>query len=138
MWTRRTMKELMKLLRGYYRVVCYEDRSSYVHGERDSFPRGDTQGRLPQGLESSKKYGFLRKASKFMMLEDSLFMKVTDMVLRKVPRKEEMYRILEANHEGSCIDHFAMKITLHEILHDRYVWPSIQKDVYHWYGVKDS
>ena len=53
-------------------------------------------------MDKSKKYGFLRRDSKFMMLEDVLFMKGSDMVLTKVPWKEEIYRILEANHEGSC------------------------------------
>ena len=90
------------------------------------------QGRLPEGMDKSKKYGFLRRASKFMMLDDILFMKGSDMVLRKVPWKEEIYTILEANHEGSCGGHFAMKITLHKILQEGYVWPSIQKDVHHW------
>lgn len=59
-------------------------------------------------------------------------MKGTYLVLRRVPWKEEIYRILEDNHEGACGGHFAMKITLHKILQEGYVWPSIQQDVYHW------
>ena len=54
------------------------------------------------------------------------------MILRRVPWKEEIYKILEENHEGSCGGHFAMKIMLHKILQEGYVWPSIQKDVNHW------
>ena len=36
------------------------------------------------------------------------------------------------NHEGACGKYFALKITLHKILQEGYVWPSVQKDVHHW------
>ena len=49
-----------------------------------------------------------------------------------MPWKEELYKILEENHEGACGDHFSFEITLHKILQEGYVWPSIQKDVHHW------
>lgn len=46
---------------------------------------------------------------------------------------KQIYKILEANHEGSCGGHYAFKIDLHKILMmEGYVWPSIQKDVQHW------
>ena len=89
-------------------------------------------GRLPEDLEKSKKYAFLRKASEYMLVGDVLFMKGTHLILRRVPWKEEIYRILEESHEGSCGGHYAVKITLHKVLQEGYVWPSIQKDVYHW------
>ena len=60
-------------------------------------------------------------------------MKGDDLVLRHVPSwKEELYRVLEENHEGACGDHFAFKITLQKILQEGYVWPSVQKDIHHW------
>lgn len=89
-------------------------------------------GRLPEGLEASKKYAFLRRAGRFTLIGDLLFMKGADLVLRRVPWKEEIYRILEQNHEGACGGHYALKITLHKVLQEGYVWPSLQKDVYHW------
>ncbi|MCO5556648.1 hypothetical protein L7F22_010199 [Adiantum nelumboides] len=52
--------------------------------------------------------------------------------MRRVPRKEEIYKALEETHEGSRGGHFASKITLHKILQEGYVWPSIQRDVHHW------
>ncbi|MCO5608154.1 hypothetical protein L7F22_062360 [Adiantum nelumboides] len=55
-----------------------------------------------------------------------------NLVMRRVPWKEEIYKVLEENHEGSCGGHFASKITLHKILQEGYVWPSIQRDVHHW------
>ena len=50
----------------------------------------------------------------------------------RVPWKEELYRVLEENHEGACGNYFALKTTLHKILQEGYVWPSVQKDVHHW------
>ena len=49
-----------------------------------------------------------------------------------MPWKEELYKVLQENHEGACGGHFASKITLHKILQEGYVWPSLQKDVHHW------
>ncbi|MCO5564044.1 hypothetical protein L7F22_017700 [Adiantum nelumboides] len=85
-------------------------------------------GILPEGLLSSKKYAFMRNAKKYKMLDDVLYMKGSDLILYRVPCKEEIYKILEENHEGSCGGHFAMKIMLHKILQEGYVWPSIQWD----------
>ncbi|MCO5570329.1 hypothetical protein L7F22_024048 [Adiantum nelumboides] len=89
-------------------------------------------GLLPAELEKSKKYAFLHRAKRYMLVGDSLYMKGADIVMRRVPWKEEIYKILEENHEGSCGGHFASKITLHKILQEGYVWPSIQRDVHHW------
>ena len=90
-------------------------------------------GTLPSNIASSKKYGFITRVHKFVVLiGDVLFMRGVDMSLRRVPWKEEVYRIWEANHEGSCGGHFAFRITLHKILQEGYVCPSIQKDVNHW------
>ncbi|MCO5594343.1 hypothetical protein L7F22_048373 [Adiantum nelumboides] len=89
-------------------------------------------GLLPAELEKSKKYAFLRRAKRYMLVGDSLYMKGADLVMRKVPWKEEIYKVLEEKHEGSCGGHFASKITLHKILQEGYVWPSIQRDVHHW------
>ncbi|MCO5548812.1 hypothetical protein L7F22_002274 [Adiantum nelumboides] len=89
-------------------------------------------GLLPTELEKSKKYAFLRHAKRYMLVADSLYMKEADIVMRRVPWKEEIYKVLEENHEGSCGGHFASKITLHKILQEGYAWPSIQRDVHHW------
>ncbi|MCO5591085.1 hypothetical protein L7F22_045062 [Adiantum nelumboides] len=89
-------------------------------------------GLLPTELEKSKKYAFLRRAKRYMLVGDSLYMKGADLVMRRVPWKEEIYKVLEENHEGSCGGHFASKITLHKILQEGYVWPSIQRNVHHW------
>ena len=62
---------------------------------------------LPLDIASSKN-GFIRRAHKYVLIKDVLFMKGAGMILRRVPWKEEVYRILEANHEGACGGHFAL------------------------------
>ena len=89
-------------------------------------------GIIPEDIQKSKKYGFVRRASKYKLIGDVLYMKGADLVLRRVPWREELYRVLEENHEGACGGHFALKITLHKILQEGYVWPSLHKDVHHW------
>ena len=88
---------------------------------------------IPVVIEKSKKYGFVRRATKYKLIGDTLYMKGADLVLRRVPWKEELYRVLEENHEGACGGHFSFKTTLHKILQEGYVWPSIRKDVNHWF-----
>ncbi|MCO5606023.1 hypothetical protein L7F22_060210 [Adiantum nelumboides] len=90
------------------------------------------KGIIPKDIQKSKKYGFVRRASKYKLIGDVLYMKGTDLVLRRVPWWEELYRVLEENHEGACGRHFALKITLHKILQEGYIWPSLHKDVHHW------
>ncbi|WP_447383769.1 hypothetical protein, partial [Streptococcus pneumoniae] len=59
-------------------------------------------GIIPKDIEKSKKYGFVRRASKYKLIGDVLYMKGADLVLRRVPWREELYRVLEENHEGAC------------------------------------
>ena len=75
-------------------------------------------GIIPKVIEKAKKYGFVRRACKYKLIGDTLYMKGADLVLRRVPWKEELYRVLEENHEGACGGHFAFKITLHKILQE--------------------
>ncbi|MCO5554991.1 hypothetical protein L7F22_008530 [Adiantum nelumboides] len=89
-------------------------------------------GLVPTELEKSKKYTFLRRAQRCMLVGDSLYMKGADLVMRRISWKEEIYKFLEENHENSCGGHFASKITLLKILQEGYVWPSIQPDVHYW------
>ena len=73
-------------------------------------------GIIPSNVEKAKRYGFVRRASKYTLIGDVLYMRGADLVLRCVPWKEELYKVLEENHEGNCGGNFALKITLHKIL----------------------
>ncbi|MCO5597162.1 hypothetical protein L7F22_051238 [Adiantum nelumboides] len=80
-------------------------------------------GVVPKDIEKPKKYGFLRRDYKYKLIGDVLYMLGADLVLRRVPWKEELYKVLEENHEGACGGHFALKISLHKILQEGYVLP---------------
>ena len=80
---------------------------------------------ISKEVEKSKKYGSVRRASKYRLIGDVLYMKGVDLVLRRVPWKEELYKILEENHEGACGRHFALNIILHKILQEGYVRSSV-------------
>ena len=69
-------------------------------------------GIIPQAIEKAKKYSFVHRASKYKLIGDVLYMQGADLVLRRVPWKEELYKFLEENLEGACGGHFAFKITL--------------------------
>ena len=87
---------------------------------------------IPTVIKKAKKYRFVRKATKYKLIGDTLYMKGADLVLRRVPWKEKIYRVLEENHEGACGGHFSFKITLPKILQEGYAPPSMQKNVHHW------
>ena len=42
-------------------------------------------GIIPEDIQKSKKYGFVRRASKYKLIGDVLYMKGADLVLRRVP-----------------------------------------------------
>ena len=61
-----------------------------------------------------------------------MYHKGKDLVLRKVPIKEEINRILLSCHDDVCGGHFAQDITSRKILLAGYTWPSLHRDVQHW------
>ena len=73
-------------------------------------------GVVPKVIEKAKKYGFVCRVCKYKRIGDTLYMKGADLVLRCVPWKEELYKVLEENHEGEFGDYFAFKIMLNKIL----------------------
>ena len=59
--------------------------------------------------KKSKKYGFVRKSTKYKIIGDILYMKKgVDLVLRRVPWKADLYRVLEENDKGACGGHFSI------------------------------
>ena len=47
-------------------------------------------GIIPKTIEKAKKYGFVRRACKYMLIGDILYMQGADHVLRRVTWKEEL------------------------------------------------
>ena len=87
---------------------------------------------LSHRISKNKKCKFLRKFKNYIIIEDELYMRDVDQVMRRVSWREEMHYILSSNHEGACGGHYAFRITLLKILLEGCVQPSIQKDVQHW------
>ncbi|RXY01668.1 hypothetical protein DD576_30370, partial [Klebsiella pneumoniae] len=50
-------------------------------------------GIIPKEIQKSKKYGFVRRAYRYKLIGDVLYMKGADIVLRRVPWWEELYRV---------------------------------------------
>ncbi|MCO5559676.1 hypothetical protein L7F22_013277 [Adiantum nelumboides] len=59
-------------------------------------------------------FSFLVEDSTRATLADLLNYKENPLVKEEMVRKEELYRVLEENHEGACGGHFALKITMHK------------------------
>ena len=66
-------------------------------------------GIIPQAVEKTKKYGFVHRSSKYKLIGDVLYMQGADLVLRRVPWKEGLEKVLKENHEGACGEHFCIE-----------------------------
>ena len=58
---------------------------------------------VPKNIEKARKYGFMRRAYNYKLIGDTLYMRGADLVLRRVPWKEELYKILEENLEEHVV-----------------------------------
>ncbi|MCO5573763.1 hypothetical protein L7F22_027537 [Adiantum nelumboides] len=72
------------------------------------------------------------KASKFRLINDDLYCKGQDQVLRRVPLSCEIQDILFNCHSGVCGGCFSHVITSRKILQAGFVSPSLHRDVRHW------
>ena len=52
-------------------------------------------GIIPGDVEKHKKYGFVRRSKKYMLMDDVLYMRGADCVLRCVPWKESYRKFLK-------------------------------------------
>ncbi|MCO5560853.1 hypothetical protein L7F22_014473 [Adiantum nelumboides] len=89
-------------------------------------------GECPGGLTKGQRQWLVCKATRYRLINDNLYCKGKDRVLRKVPLSIDIREILSSCHEGVCGGHFALDITSRKILQAGFVWPSLQRDVHHW------
>ena len=52
-------------------------------------------GLIPRTLDKGKMYGFIQRACKYKLIGDTFYMKGANLVLRQVPWKEELYKVLK-------------------------------------------
>ncbi|MCO5560545.1 hypothetical protein L7F22_014160 [Adiantum nelumboides] len=89
-------------------------------------------GECPQDMSKGQRQWLVRKATKNRLINEHLYCKGQDLVLRKVPHSKDIKQVLTSCHEGVCGGHFAHEITSRKILQAGYVWPSLHRDVQHW------
>ena len=83
----------------------------------------------PAEMKKGQKQWLIRKATRYIMVNDELYCKGKDLVLRRVPTKEEIPLIISSCHDGTCGGHFAHDLTTKKILQYGFVWPSFQPNV---------
>ncbi|MCO5614443.1 hypothetical protein L7F22_068725 [Adiantum nelumboides] len=65
----------------------------------------------PKHLERVQRHCLVRKALSYQLIEEHLYHKGKDLVLRRVPLVKEIEKILMFCHDGVCGGHFAQEIT---------------------------
>ena len=86
----------------------------------------------PQHLDKIQSRQLTLKVTSYQLIGEDLYHKGKDLVLRRVPTKEEIHRILDSCHGEVCGGHFAQEITSKKITLAGYTWPSLHRDVHHW------
>ena len=84
-------------------------------------------GPLPQDDEEAKK--IKKRASKFTILNDTLYMRGFSMPYLKCVDEDETKYILEEIHEGVCGDHAGPRSLVNKVIRIGYFWPTMQEDV---------
>ncbi|MCO5551851.1 hypothetical protein L7F22_005356 [Adiantum nelumboides] len=74
------------------------------------------RGECLEGLSKGERQWLVRKATKFRLINDDLYCKGQDQVLRRVPLSCEIQDILFNCHSGICAGHFSHDITSRKIL----------------------
>ena len=88
-------------------------------------------GECPGHLDKVQRHRLVAKVIPYQLIGDDLYHKGKDLVLRKVPTRNEIIRILKSCHDEVCGGHFAQDITSRKILLAGYTWPSLHRDVQH-------
>ena len=87
-------------------------------------------GQPPPHLTKGEKRWLSRKTVRYRLINEDLFCKGKDQVLRKAHSQEDIHRILHSCHNDVCGRHFAYEITCKKVLQARFVWPSLQRDAH--------
>lgn len=84
----------------------------------------------PPGMARNKSRTLKLKATKFCILNNSLFWKDPDGVLLNCLVGEEEKQVMEDFHKGDCGGHLFWKTMANKILRAGYYWPTLFADVY--------
>eukprot|EP00253_Pinus_taeda_P034561 PITA_34561 len=84
----------------------------------------------PPGMPRNRSRTLKLKATKFCILDSTLFWKDPDGMLLNCLVEEEAQRVVEDFHRGDCGGHLFWKTMANKILRAGYYWPSLFLDVY--------
>jgi hypothetical protein len=84
----------------------------------------------PPELRKTKAVFLKIKASKFCILNKSLYWKVPRGILLSCLLEEEVEKTIREFHKGNCGGHHYWKTTVHKMLRVGFYWPRIFSDVY--------
>jgi hypothetical protein len=84
--------------------------------------------KLPRNLSPQEKQRIIHLSANYMWHDDCLYHTGPNLVIRICVRKDEMYDIFKAYHDGRCRCNFYDKRKLYKILQSGYYWPTIFRD----------
>jgi hypothetical protein len=84
----------------------------------------------PPGLSKTKARFLKLKATKFCILDNSLYWKDPGGILLSCILEDDTEHAIREFHKGDCGGHHYWKTTTHKILRAGYYWPTIFADVY--------
>ena len=83
-------------------------------------------GHLPQDIKKARKVR--KRATRFMILNETLYKKCFSMPYLKCVDEEEVKYILEEIHERVCGDHTGLRSLVSKVIKIGYFWPILQVD----------
>lgn len=83
-------------------------------------------------MEKGQKQWLIRKATKYIMVNDELYCKGKDPILCRVPIKVDIHLIISSCYDGTCGGHFGHDCTTKKIAQVGFVWPNHHFDVQHY------
>ncbi|MCO5582409.1 hypothetical protein L7F22_036303 [Adiantum nelumboides] len=84
-------------------------------------------GECPQDMSKGQRQWLVCKVTKYRLINEHLYCKGKDLVMRRVHHSKDIMQVLTSYHEGICGGHFAHDITSRKILQAGYVWPSLHR-----------
>lgn len=86
-------------------------------------------GAYPEGLNRQERKVFAYKARPYTLIEEILYRKGNDKILRRVVPLEERDNLIKGTHEGFGGGHFGLEISARKILQQGLWWDTLYKDV---------
>ena len=108
-----------------YTLTRFEDEHDYGYQTISNFLKNLE---FPPNSNSQQRKDIRRRALPFTLIDETLYRRGHDGVLRRAITKEEAKIILLECHDGICGGHFAVDSTARKIITAGYFWPSMFKD----------